>query len=174
LLSVLLAAGCDGAAGVRVPQAASRDSFRAYYGAPPVIPHAVRELGRSNCLACHVDGLAPVEGPVAVPKPHATLGDCLQCHVEQQRDARLFAETQFIGLAEPRGRHAAYSGAPPVIPHRLWLRENCPSCHGPRGHPTLRTTHPERTNCTQCHVPQEPNTEPLIENRFAQKGGAAS
>ena len=46
-------------------------------------------------------------------------------------------------------------------------KENCLACHGPRGHPFLRTSHPERTNCTQCHVTRDPNTELIVPNQFA-------
>jgi cytochrome c-type protein NapB len=146
----------------------SRESFRAYYGAPPVIPHAVRELGRANCLACHADGLRPSEGPAAVPKPHATLGECTQCHVEQQPGVHLVTDNHFVGLAEPQLAGAAYPGAPRLIPHRLWLRENCLACHGPNGHDSMRTSHPERTNCIQCHIPQE-EVPLLVENEFHAK-----
>ena len=127
-LLTLAFAGCREAT---EPRTTNRDSIRAYYGAPPVIPHPVRELGRANCLACHADGLKPSDGPNAVPKPHATLGDCVQCHVEQQRDAKLLANNAFVGLAEPRRHRVVYAGAPPTIPHKLWLRENCLACHGP-------------------------------------------
>ncbi len=45
--------------------------------------------------------------------------------------------------------------APPVIPHRVAddaTFRNCLTCHetGKRGAPV--TLHPERRNCTQCHV----------------------
>ena len=35
-----------------------RRSLRAYDGAPPVIPHSVAALGRTNCNACHLARLA--------------------------------------------------------------------------------------------------------------------
>jgi nitrate reductase cytochrome c-type subunit len=48
-----------------------------------------------------------------------------------------------------------YEGAPPTIPHPLQLRENCLACHaGPASRPEIRTSHPERARCRQCHVPQ--------------------
>ena len=41
-----------------------------------------------------------------------------------------------------------------TIPHPLQLRENCLACHGgPAARAELRTTHPERVRCRQCHVP---------------------
>ena len=45
-------------------------------------------------------------------------------------------------------------GSPPVIPHKLFMRENCLSCHaGPSAPKEIRMSHPERVNCRQCHVP---------------------
>jgi cytochrome c-type protein NapB len=42
---------------------------------------------------------------------------------------------------------------PPPIPHDLQFRENCLTCHaGPAAVAELRTRHPERANCRQCHL----------------------
>lgn len=43
---------------------------------------------------------------------------------------------------------------PATIPHTTEGRENsCLSCHDQgEGSPISQTTHPERTNCLQCHV----------------------
>ena len=50
----------------------------------------------------------------------------------------------------------ATAGAPPRIPHRLLMRENCVACHdGPAAREEIRTDHPERDRCRQCHVPVE-------------------
>jgi predicted CXXCH cytochrome family protein len=47
-----------------------------------------------------------------------------------------------------------YDGAPPTIPHKVFMRENCGACHvGPGAREEILTTHPERTRCRQCHVP---------------------
>ena len=46
----------------------------------------------------------------------------------------------------------ASSVAPPVMPHSTLMRVNCLACHGPNGYRGLRTTHPERLNCVQCHA----------------------
>jgi hypothetical protein len=44
-------------------------------------------------------------------------------------------------------------GLPPSIPHDLQLRGNCLACHmGPAAVAEIRTTHPERSDCRQCHV----------------------
>jgi cytochrome c-type protein NapB len=46
-----------------------------------------------------------------------------------------------------------YPGAPPTIPHRLLMRENCGACHvGPGARAGIVTSHPERVRCRQCHV----------------------
>ena len=42
----------------------------------------------------------------------------------------------------------------PSIPHPLEGRENCLACHtGPAAREEIRTSHPERERCQQCHVP---------------------
>ena len=53
----------------------------------------------------------------------------------------------------------AFAGAPPTIPHTLWLRGNCLACHGAFGFAELQTSHPERANCVQCHVPRSGVTD---------------
>jgi cytochrome c-type protein NapB len=46
-----------------------------------------------------------------------------------------------------------YAHAPPVIPHGVFMREDCAACHdGVAARPEIRCTHPERLNCVQCHV----------------------
>jgi nitrate reductase (cytochrome), electron transfer subunit len=39
------------------------------------------------------------------------------------------------------------------VPHPIFMRENCLSCHGAAGPEPIRTTHPWQTNCLQCHAP---------------------
>lgn len=134
-----------------------RAERRAYDGAPPVIPHA--DFG-ADCLSCHTSQGVAVEGlGFAPPMPHAftpglsALANCRQCHVEQRTD-ELFRESGFVGFAQDlrRGeRHHPF--APPVLPHPVFLRENCQACHaGPAAREEIRTSHPERANCQQCHV----------------------
>jgi hypothetical protein len=51
-------------------------------------------------------------------------------------------------------------GSPPPIPHALQMRENCRACHaGPGAVSGLRTTHPERVTCRQCHGLAAPPAE---------------
>jgi cytochrome c-type protein NapB len=79
---------------------------------------------------------------------------CVQCHVYRRTD-ELFIESDFVAYrGEDAPPHRAYAGAPAVMPHRVFMRESCLSCHsGPAAREEIRTSHPERTNCTQCHVP---------------------
>lgn len=143
--------------GYAVGQRAER---RAFEGAPPVIPHPVDPLAPDNCRACHLAGLA-VRGVVARRMSHGELGSCIQCHVPSQgpgpipREGELpaFADTTFVGLGSAGRGARAWPGAPPTIPHTLWMRQECGSCHGVGGLEGLRTSHPERVLCLQCHVP---------------------
>jgi cytochrome c-type protein NapB len=53
-------------------------------------------------------------------------------------------------------KQAHMPGAPPPIPHSPDMRGNCVACHaGPGAVAEIRTPHPERANCRQCHVPTE-------------------
>lgn len=137
--------------------AAVRARRRAYNGAPPVIPHA--SMGAA-CVQCHNQRGMEVEGVgFAPPSPHADtrgMGEtarCRQCHVFALSRG-IFAENQFIGLAQNlRPGPRLYAGAPPVIPHRVFMRENCVACHdGAAARDVIRTSHPERTRCQQCHA----------------------
>jgi len=143
--SLLFTVACDQAASVE----RTLDN-RLYDGAPPTVPHSTE--GRSDCLTCHADGDALEDGKRAAVTPHPELEHCIQCHVPQQGVAPLVA-VDYTGASYPNGPRA-HAEAPPMIPHPLTLRENCVACHGPDGtDETIRTTHPERIRCQQCHVP---------------------
>ncbi len=136
----------------------ARAERRAYDGAPPTIPHPIDQDGPPECLACHAEGMA-FEGRVAPRMSHAPYVSCTQCHAPEASPppwsgGRSRSEgNTFAGLqALPRGERA-WEGAPPTIPHRTTLREACASCHGPHGHPAIRSTHLPRQSCTQCHAP---------------------
>lgn len=139
--------------------AEERATRRLFDGAPPVIPH---DPFGAACTACHHrQGLAVPDVGFAPPSPHGeealagSLQRCQQCHVFQQADAPWVGST-FAGLRQDlrRGRRFA-SGAPPVMPHRSFMREHCAACHtGPAAREEIRTSHPERSNCRQCHVEQ--------------------
>ncbi|CAM2065269.1 Periplasmic nitrate reductase, electron transfer subunit [Sulfidibacter corallicola] len=135
---------------------------RAYPGAPPSIPHEVSSDMQTDfnaCQACHAKGgFAPVFGTYAPVTPHAEYQNCRQCHVPQT-DRPLFAETNWQAQDPPSLGRAALPGGPPPIPHQLQMRENCSACHaGPSAPAEIRTSHPERLYCRQCHVPATTET----------------
>jgi nitrate reductase (cytochrome), electron transfer subunit len=94
-------------------------------------------------------------------KPYAS---CTQCHVvavtpmpggaELALDLR-GGENGFVGLEQPTSGPRWTGIAPPQLPHRTWMRENCTSCHGPNGRDAIRSSHPYRQSCTQCHTASE-------------------
>ena len=134
---------------------AYRDQNRAFNGAPPTVPHPVDQMSSLACAACHSDGMHTET--FRIPKmSHQFLENCTQCHVEsnpKHMQASLFRENTFVGLPAPEGGPRAFEGAPPQIPHSTWMRSNCMSCHGFAGVQGIRTTHPWRKNCQQCHAP---------------------
>lgn len=147
-----------GQAGRFKTAATDRAHRREYDGAPPVIPHAAMGVA---CIDCHNERGLEVPGVgFAPPSPHAkTLGlsdvsRCRQCHVERSSDS-IFADSGLVALLQDlRHGSRAHPLAPPVIPHRVFMRENCQACHaGPAAREEVRCSHPERARCQQCHVP---------------------
>ncbi len=134
---------------------ALRERHRSFNGAPPTIPHPIDQMSAAACNACHGEGASTET--LRIPKmSHQFLENCTQCHVEtdsQHFQSVEFAETTFVGLPAPTGGPRAYPGAPPQIPHSTWMRIDCLSCHGFTGDQGLKTTHPWRQNCQQCHTP---------------------
>lgn len=137
---------------------AHREQRRAYSGAPPVVPHAIDQKNAASCLVCHGEGMKI--GQVVAPKmSHETYTNCTQCHVESTNRALppttgpRAAASLFQGLDAPGPGERAWPGAPPIIPHTTWMRENCNSCHGTLADKGLQTSHPWRINCVQCHAP---------------------
>lgn len=131
---------------------------RAFFTAPPPVDHFWdTEQDSQSCMQCHARKfrIEKRHKPI-VPVPHAEYSQCLQCHVRGNRkDVKPFVENQFVGLGEPGKGQRAHSKAPPTVPHRTFMRDNCISCHGPTGDYRIRTTHPNRTQCRQCHVQEE-------------------
>ena len=130
---------------------------RAYAGAPPTIPHRMLNpsaWGGASCLGCHRDGgYTPEFKAMAPVTPHPELAACVQCHVPAQPGAGQFRRSTFTRLEAPEIGGAAMPGSPPRIPHDLQMRSNCLACHGgPAAVNELRTTHPQRVNCRQCHA----------------------
>ena len=156
VLLLLAACGGDGSnASTTKTSLGDRATRRAFDGAPPVVPHG--EIG-ANCLACHSGQGMEVAGLGFAPAmPHdqaaGRFANCRQCHV-MKRGEGVFKETAFSGRPQAyRGGKRAFEGAPPVMPHPRFMRENCLACHdGPSAREEIRCSHPERSNCTQCHV----------------------
>lgn len=156
----LQAATCTvGEAGL-VELRAARAARRAFDGAPPTVPHAVPQASSAACLACHGPGLA-IKDRTASRISHAHFTECTQCHVPAAGPVPLRAAEEllaalagngFVGLAASGPGERAWPQAPPAIPHATFMRGDCLSCHGPQGAHALRTPHPERVACTQCHV----------------------
>ncbi len=132
---------------------ASRQSLRAFYTAPPVIPHEVTaQRGQKECLYCHKEVLR-VGKRISVKTPHPEFFNCQQCHVQGDVKREDSSVTTWKGLEEPKKGTRAHEAAPPTIPHRLFLRKNCNACHGAKNpDKNLRGSHSKRTNCLQCHV----------------------
>lgn len=141
---------------------AARAARRAYNGAPPVVPHRVDAQSSAACIACHGPGLA-VQDRRASRVPHALFSNCLQCHAEEHGAAPtgdggvdiapLTVTSAFRGLPAPRGGERAWIGAPPTVPHSTLMRSDCLSCHGVVGPFGMRSSHPWRASCLQCHAP---------------------
>ena len=167
LFIVLLLTACTGPDGIPVPDregavktvAVERAERRAYDGAPPVIPHENFDI---VCGECHdAEGMAVEDVGFAPPSPHgktAGLSDisrCRQCHVFQ-KVSEPWKGNSFAGLSQDLRRGERLNPlAPPVIPHKVFMRENCLACHsGPAAREAIRTSHPERARCRQCHLAQ--------------------
>lgn len=131
-------------------------ALRHYPGAPPCIPHDLDpDIARDMaCNVCHEKGGYVQKYNAYAPlTPHPEFSNCMQCHVERTTES-LFQSSDFAAAAPPALNRAVLPGGPPPIPHTLQLRENCLACHsGPAAPLEIRTSHPERINCRQCHVP---------------------
>lgn len=158
--AALLVAACGPGApsGAVARSTGTRAAGRAYDGAPPTIPH---DAAIGTCGVCHDADGAAIDGiGVAPASPHGDTAAngafrrCQQCHVPDT-GAPLRVRSLFTGLAQGPWRGArATPGAPPTIPHALQLRGQCLTCHsGPGARAEIRTSHPERVRCRQCHVP---------------------
>lgn len=142
-----------------------REQNRAFNGAPPTIPHPIEQRSDASCVACHTESAKSKS--LRIPRmSHAFLTSCTQCHVESNpRHMTHFAfrENDFAGLKAPTAGPRAFQGAPPQIPHSTWMRSDCMSCHGYAGRQGIRTTHPWRTNCQQCHAPSASLDQTLLD-----------
>ncbi len=154
--------------------------LRAYPGAPPRIPHSLtrEEAMGGHCNSCHERGGFVERFAAYAPiTPHPERSHCLQCHVADDRLLGLpypdggpdavcaqchvmeASPPELVALDWPEPRwpatgQVALPGAPPAIPHDFHHRGNCLACHGgPSAVAEIRTSHPERANCRQCHLP---------------------
>jgi cytochrome c-type protein NapB len=155
--------------------------LRAFPGAPPRIPHGLttEEFQTQSCNVCHQRGgwvarfatyapvsphsdyvaclqcHAPRDELVGRPLRDADTGEvCTQCHVNPDAASPSFVALDWQAPVWPATDVQALEGSPHVIPHTVESRGNCLSCHsGPGAVVELRTDHPERVNCRQCHVP---------------------
>ncbi|MBS0198695.1 MAG: hypothetical protein JSR77_18260 [Planctomycetes bacterium] len=163
----------------RVRSMDQRATLRAFEGAPPVIPHAIADINVQTCRACHAQGLIAGE-KVSRMVSHTYLINCTQCHVEAASpllDPATTPQNSFVGRrASGYGGTRAWAGAPPVMPHTLFMRTNCVSCHGEYGYDGWRPDHLSRTNCTQCHAPaaEFEQLSPTFGNADVPDGAASS
>jgi nitrate reductase cytochrome c-type subunit len=145
--------------GSRERSLAARTERRPYAGAPPVMGHSIDFGGTLDCMQCHDVGRR-IGKRVARPMSHQPMSQCTQCHTPGAAPDP-FAElsppwpvaSTFLGMESAGTGSRLGPGAPPTIPHTLQLRVRCLSCHGEFGYEGLRTDHPFRAQCTQCHVP---------------------
>ena len=126
----------------------SSPEIRSYYTAPPLIPHEANQRNSQVCMACHSTVL-DLGDRVSIQTPHPEFTNCLQCHLPLRHRIVSVLES----LDEPRKGLRVHAFAPPIIPHRNFLREKCLACHSPNSpREYMRFTHPERINCRQCHL----------------------
>ena len=144
---------------------AARAARWAYDGAPPIIPHPVRQSSASECYACHQEGVK-LAAHQASTIPHGSFQVCTQCHAmaapnlpwgdqsEGLDDDPREVANNFVGMPASTKGPRWNSISPPQIPHKTFMRERCGSCHGVAGRNAIRSSHPYRQSCEQCHAPQ--------------------
>ena len=138
----------------------SRRSLQVYYdrrpfaGGAPWVPHALPPEGYrtdSTCLACHEKGGVYAWEAWAPTTPHPERGGCAWCH----QDGSLVDPdpARWETNPPPAINQQKTPWEPPAIPHPIAGRERCVTCHsGPGAVIELRTPHPERAHCRQCHL----------------------
>ncbi len=176
-------------------------NLREYPGAPPRIPHGLTpdEFQKGACNTCHERGGFSQRFGAYVPiTPHPEMGACLQCHVGNGQlmaialpstdpsarcrqchtpEGGAWKETtvNWTPLAWPRVTRRAAGSGPPPVPHTLEFRGNCLSCHAaPAAVAEIRTTHPERADCKQCHLPSDGATADFARPTRADGGTRGS
>ena len=180
------------------PRSLARFRFlRAYPGAPPRIPHGFTadEFRTGACNTCHQRGGYSPRFNAYVPlTPHPEMPACLQCHVGRDEvtgvslpsldpstvcrqchapGAARWAESlvDWRPMARPSRTSPAEDGGVPAINHDLFFRGNCLACHsGPSAVAEIRTTHPERADCRECHVLPDPGVSEFTRPAPAARG----
>jgi len=131
-------------------------SRRVFSGSPPFIPHEIEKSIQSenNCLSCHQESAwIPAYNRYSPQTPHPDMSSCMQCHVQQQQNT-IFRPNHFQGGSSPILGRSSLPGSPPPIPHDLHMREVCIPCHAGLGAVMeIQVEHPQRLQCTQCHLP---------------------
>ena len=176
--------------------------LRAFSGGPPRVPHGLtsEEFRTERCNVCHQrGGWVARFGTFAPVSPHPEYGACLQCHVARDElvDRPLprdqadvvclqchvnpgapppsFVALDWTPAAWPSTGLQAAEGSPLLIPHSVESRSGCLACHaGPGAVVELRTDHPERVNCRQCHVPSATSEPPWAPPSSGTGQGGAS
>lgn len=144
------------------PKGVSERNLDSYYknrkiiSGPPIVPHDIKDtfnLKMNRCLSCHLEGsFSPNLGKYAPKTPHPEFSHCNQCHLPQKTNS-LFKENNVASYSFKR-IGALLALGPPRIPHDFQNRSNCVSCHaGPSAPKEIRTDHPDRIHCRQCHMP---------------------
>jgi nitrate reductase (cytochrome), electron transfer subunit len=176
--------------------------LRSYPGAPPRVPHGLtpNEFRTGGCNTCHERGGFSQRFGAYVPvTPHPEMGACLQCHVgngqlmaiplpSTDSSARCRqchalsgsrwtdATLNWVPMAWPQVARTTRQGEPPPIPHALDTRGNCLACHSaPSAVAEIRTSHPERSDCRQCHVAADGDTDTFrrpVRDRAGDREGA--
>lgn len=133
-----------------------RGGFVQRFGAyAPVTPHPEW----TECLQCHpADGMRVGILDTVGRTPRSDMV-CRQCHVDPDRPPPSLVSLDWTPAPWPTIGRQALPGSPNVIPHSLQYRGNCLTCHaGPGAVREIRTKHPGRANCRQCHATSETDT----------------
>ncbi len=110
-------------------------------------------------------GAREIGDKIAPRISHPPYTSCVQCHAAASdprpggTPAKVAGNT-FLGLPSPSAGTRGQPTAPPTIPHSTWMRDQCGSCHGPTGLMGMRTTHPWRQQCVQCHAASITDSHP--------------
>jgi len=152
----------------RAKALADRARTRAYPGAPPVVPHPIDQRDAASCVVCHAQGKRITATLIAPAMSHPYYANCTQCHAPSTNPtltASSATPNSFVARREGGKGARPWPGAPPTIPHTTWMRQSCTACHGTLGDFGLRSTHPWRQNCVQCHA----SSATLDQRRFGSQ-----